>query len=53
MNVKITTAMIMCAFLGAIALNECKLDPAKVPPCTGRETFPDPCAAALRDAGAG
>ncbi len=34
-----------------IALNGCKLDPSKLPPCTGREAYPDPCASAPRDAG--
>lgn len=33
-----------------IALTACRLDPSKVPPCTGGG-WPDPCAAAPRDAG--
>lgn len=45
-----SAALLLC-LLGAIVLSGCPLDPAKVPPCTGREAFPDPCAAAPRDAG--
>lgn len=45
-------ATIAIAFVAAsFVLAACPLDPAKVPPCTGREVYPDPCAAASRDAG--
>jgi len=47
---KLVVAALVLSTLGLLS---CRLDPAKVPPCSGRETFPDPCAAALRDAGAG
>lgn len=55
-NVHMKTAIfvsfgVMFAALVGIALTSCKLDPAKVPPCTGTEKYPDPCAAAVRDAG--
>ena len=31
----------------------CCYDATKLPPCTGGEEWPDPCAAAPRDAGRG
>jgi len=33
-----------------LVLTGCPL-PAHVPPCTGTEAWPDPCAGAVRDAG--
>lgn len=43
--------LVLLAALKLLLLTGCPLDPAKVPPCTGREAWPDPCAAGARDAG--
>lgn len=37
--------------LGVLTLVASCYDASKVPPCTGGETWPNPCAAAPRDAG--
>lgn len=41
------------AILAVLAMAASCYDSTKVPPCTGGEAWPDPCAAAPRDAGQG
>jgi hypothetical protein len=45
----------LATFLGLanLGLAASCYDSSKVPPCTGGEKWPDPCAAAPRDAGQG
>lgn len=44
--------VVLCLFLGMAAiLQVCSCGPASIPPCTGHEAWPDPCASHALDGG--
>lgn len=50
-NAIIASMAALLAIGAIVALTSCKLDPSKLPPCSDKAVWPDPCAAGPRDAG--